>query len=593
MGSFLAAAADLVPCAYRFVGFRLEVDGTLLRGETPVRLPTEELAALRLLLARAGEIVTPLELKRNLWGGMHVASDSVSRCVASLRARLQPEDCIQNVYKRGYRISANVQVAGLRPAGALPRLAILPFAAGRGVPEYFGMAVTEELMDLLSGARYAIASLVAQDSVFTLARRGLSAQEIGAALSADLVLTGQLFAIQGHDRLRAEMIRTEDGARLWIEDLLRERGRIGALSWELVNRLNSRLHSGGLSIAAAAAPAAEVESFPHRNEAHELFLRAHYEWQTLERHCMQDSMARLLRAIELDPSAMAARVDLAHLAVAQASHGFMSPVVQAGLVRRAAERIPSGSENDAGKAEALLPALGWVDFHFDHNLPTALRAFSRSAHLPHDPWTTRVRVLFALSRRRFGEAIDLLSAAIALDPYSPWLQALLAWALHLAADSAASVAQTRKALTLFPGHDGPSLYGAMILAYNGHIEQSLELANDLTARSRYFDLATAVHAYALASAGCGDEARELLERLQWLSRERFVINTFNAAVYVALGEPDAAIAELRASLENRCPWFFQMLADPRLKPLHGRPEFERMGRILPEMEAEVEEGAAG
>ena len=95
------------------------------------------------------------------------------------------------------------------------------------------------------------------------------------------------------------------------------------------------------------------------------------------------------------------------------------------------------------------------------------------------------------------------------------------------------------------------------------------------------------------AAGCGDEARELLERLQWLSRERFVMNTFNAAVYVALGEPDAAIAELRASLENRCPWFFQMLADPRLKPLHGRPEFEQMGRILPEMEAEVEEGAAG
>ncbi len=588
MGSFLAAAADLAPCAYRFAGFRLEADGTLLRGETPVHLPTEELAVLRLLLARAGEIVTPLELKRNLWGGMHVASDSVSRCVASLRARLQPEDCIQNVYKRGYRISANVQMAGLRPAGALPRLAILPFAAGPGVPEYFGMAVTEEVMDLLSGARYAIASLVAQDSVFTLARRGLAAQEIGTALRADLVLTGQLLAIQGHDRLRAEMIRAEDGAQLWIEDLLRERGRIGALSSELVNRLNSRLHSGGLSIAAAAEPAAEVESSPHRNEAHELFLRAHYEWQTLERHCMQDSMARLIRAIELDPSPMAARVDLAHLAVAQACHGFMSPVVQAGLVRRAAELIPSGSENDAGKAEALLPALGWVDFHFDHNLPAALKAFSRSAHLPHDPWTTRVRVQFALSRRRFGEAIDLLSTAIALDPYSPWLQTLLAWALHLAADSAASVAQIRKALALFPGHDGPSLYGAMILAYNGHTEQSLELANDLTARSRYFDLATAVHAYALACAGCGDEARELLERLQWLSRERFVMNTFNAAVYAALGEPDAAIAELRASLENRCPWFFQMLADPRLKPLHGRPEFEQMGGILAEMEGEVE-----
>ena len=102
-----------------------------------------------------------------------------------------------------------------------------PDAAFPNISEWLS---TEEVMDLLSGARYAIASLVAQDSVFTLARRGLAAQEIGTALRADLVLTGQLLAIQGHDRLRAEMIRAEDGAQLWIEDLLRERGRIGALS---------------------------------------------------------------------------------------------------------------------------------------------------------------------------------------------------------------------------------------------------------------------------------------------------------------------------------------------------------------------------
>jgi hypothetical protein len=34
--------------------------------------------------------------------------------------------------------------------------------------------------------------------------------------------------------------------------------------------------------------------------------------------------------------------------------------------------------------------------------------------------------------------------------------------------------------------------------------------------------------------------------------------------------------------------FFEMLADPRLKPLHGRPEFEQMRGILAKMEAEAE-----
>jgi hypothetical protein len=93
----------------------------------------------------------------------------------------------------------------------------------------------------------------------------------------------------------------------------------------------------------------------------------------------------------------------------------------------------------------------------------------------------------------------------------------------------------------------------------------------------------------LACAGRKDEARAILERLQWLSRERYLLNCFNPAIHVALGELDAAIEELRTANQRRCPWFFQMLADPRLKPLHGRPEFEQMRSILGYMEAEAKQ----
>jgi len=81
----------------------------------------------------------------------------------------------------------------------------------------------------------------------------------------------------------------------------------------------------------------------------------------------------------------------------------------------------------------------------------------------------------------------------------------------------------------------------------------------------------------------------LLERLDWLSRERYVLRTMNAAALLALDDREAAIAELRKSAEIRCPWFFQMLADPRLKPLHGHPEFIELEAILPRMEAAAAE----
>jgi tetratricopeptide (TPR) repeat protein len=196
--------------------------------------------------------------------------------------------------------------------------------------------------------------------------------------------------------------------------------------------------------------------------------------------------------------------------------------------------------------------------------------------------------MFALSRHRFDEAIEMLRAAIRIDPYSMWLHARLAWALHLAGEASASVDCIRKALALFPGHAGGALYGAAILAFNGEAAEAITLAEGLVRQTPYFDLATAVHAYALAWHGRKDEARILVERLQWLSRERFVLGAFTPAVYVALGDMDAALAELRTEADVRCPWFFQMLADPRLEPLHGRPEFEQMRNLLTGME----EGAA-
>jgi len=198
--------------------------------------------------------------------------------------------------------------------------------------------------------------------------------------------------------------------------------------------------------------------------------------------------------------------------------------------------------------------------------------------------------MFALSRARFDEANDLLRAAIQLDPYSPGLHARLGWALHLAGEAEASVDQIRKAISQFTEHDGAHLYGAIILAHNGEAARAVELGRALAARSAHFDLATSAHAYALVCAGRKEEARTLLERLQWLSRERFVMSTFDAATYVAMDEDEAALEVLRMANENRCPWFFQMLADPRLLPVRRRPEFERMRSLLRTMEAEAEKG---
>jgi DNA-binding winged helix-turn-helix (wHTH) protein/tetratricopeptide (TPR) repeat protein len=568
-----------------FGGFRLEPDGTLLRGETIVHLPPKELAALKLLLSHAGQIVTPSQLRQEIWGEVNVTADSVPKCLSSLRARLEPDDCIQTVYKRGYRFTAEVRRPGDPAQEALPRLAILPFVAGYAVPEHLGQAIAEETLARLANLHPPVASVLARDSVFELARRGFTAQQVGEQLKADLALTGTLRSLPGHLRLRVEMIQVETGTQLWVEDMLAPQGIAAEVESELVGLLAFRLNGGPLAAAQVSNAQAGSQA---QKDAYEIFLHARYESRRIERHRSQDGFEKLSKAAELDSSPIQVKVDLADACVAQALLGYMAPEVAAEHVHRIADSIPGFPES----GEAILPALGWVRFHMDRDLPAANEAFALSAHLRGDPFATRSRVMFALSRHRFAQAIELLRAALGEDPFSPWLHGRLAWALHLAGEADESVEQVRRAASVCPDHICVLLYGSTILAYNGNSEQGAHFVRQIALLSPYLDLATAVQAYALAREGRKAEAKVMLERLQWLSRERYVLRSFTAAALVELGETDAAIAELRGAADARCPWFFQMLADPRLKPLHGHEEFQRLRAILPAMEAQAAGAAA-
>lgn len=577
----IAAEHEPPQRALAFAGFRLEPDGTLFRGQAVVHLPARELAALRILLAHAGQVVTPLQLKQELWGDIHVTADSVPKCLSSLRARLAPDDCIQTVYKRGYRLSAEVRPDRSARAEALPRLAIMPFETTYGFPEHLGLGVVEETIDRLVNMRPALISVLARDSVFNLARGGQTALQVGTELRADLVLSGSLRALPTQFRMRAAMIRVADGAEIWVEDMLVNRNRIGALGSGLIERVTSRLGSRGLSIAAAAEPDVDPETEPQRREAYDSYLKSRYQCQTLERHRLQDGLQHLLRATEIDPALTSAQVDLAYTCCEQAFYGFMSPAVAAQNVRRAAQSVPDSSP----QAESILPARGWISFHVERDLKAAADAFSRSAHLPHDSRTSRLRVMFALSRHRFDEAIELTQAVLREDPFSPLLHARMAWTLFLSCRPDESVEHIQRALSLFPDFAWTALYGAIIFGATGDAARGVQLAGEFVQRHPSFDLASAVHAYALACAGRTAEAQAILERLQWLGRERFVLRSFTPAVYVALGDNEGALQELRAADQSRCPWFFQMLADPRLSPLHGYAEFDRMRATLAQMES--------
>lgn len=550
---------------------RLCSGGNRSRGETGGELPDRERRVLRELVVHAGQVVTFAKLREAAQDTK--SGNEIQELISSIEQRLGISGCIEAVPKRGFRFVRESTNAESEPVTAL-RLAILPFRAGAGVPGYMAEALTEETGRGLKFSGGSGVKVLEQDSVATLARRGMNAAEIGAAIQADLVLEGVLQTLPGHYRLRAQMLRGSDGGPLWCEDLLPAQGRLHKLGGDLAHRVKMRMGDSATRTAADAGEAA------YPRESYELLWRGRSEWKTLQRHQMQDALQRLQRAVDRAPQWIEARVELANLCAHQAMSGFMMPRVAASTIRRAA-----GEAMETG-AEALLPTLGWASFYIERNLKLAQSAFERSAHLPHDRWITWNRTMFLLGRNRFAEAIEMLENCLRIDPYAANLHAHLAWVRHLAEDSDGSVKQIEHALEEFPDHELIKLYAAMILAHNGRPERAVKIAQELVHQCPYLDLAVGAHAYALASSGQAEEARAILEQLEWLGRERFVLRALMPAVHVALEDFDAAMEELRVSDQLRCPWFFQTLADPRLKPLRERAEFMELTAILPRMEKE-------
>ena len=87
---------------------------------------------------------------------------------------------------------------------------------------------------------------------------------------------------------------------------------------------------------------------------------------------MEDGVRHLIRAVELDPHSISARVDLVNACIAQEFYGFTAPSDAADKISWAAENTSLSQDG----SDALLPALGWVKFHVDWNLSAALEAIA-------------------------------------------------------------------------------------------------------------------------------------------------------------------------------------------------------------------------
>ncbi len=297
----------------------------------------------------------------------------------------------------------------IRTSPATPAaIAVLPFLNLSGDPsdEYLADGISEELTETL--AEFNDLRVVARTSAFQYKGKSIDVGEIGRNLRAGAVLEGSVARRGGQLRVIAQLIRTSDGYHLWshsydvtLAGLPPVEAGIAQAARETLAPSNA--HPAAVGVATARNP-----------EAHDLYMRAVYEFNLRTEASTRHAMELARQATEKDPS-------FAQPFVVMAAGESQLTLFQVESPRVAAEREwqyianalaidPSNSGAHAQKA-LLAYTEQWDWLQAEREFKQALAAGSHGSAENLYGWCL-------ITRGRFEEARRRLQTAAELDPLS-------------------------------------------------------------------------------------------------------------------------------------------------------------------------------
>jgi serine/threonine-protein kinase len=291
-------------------------------------------------------------------------------------------------------------------------IAVLPFLNLSGDPgyEYLGDGISEELTESL--AQSADLRVVARTSAFQYKGKGADVREVGRKLGARAVLEGSVGRRGEQFHVVAQLIRASDGYHLWSDAYDTGVAELPAVEARIGQAVRDKLNPSASSASgAAAAKETQTASDP---EAHDLYLRAAYEFSRRTVDSTRHAMELARQAVQKDPSYAQPYVLMA-AAESQLSQVFAQTPHAAN--ERARQDIAKALELDAGNhgAHAQLAMLAYTD---QWDWPRAEREFRIALATGSHGSAENLYGWCLMTRGRFAEARQHLEVAEELDPLS-------------------------------------------------------------------------------------------------------------------------------------------------------------------------------
>jgi len=294
------------------------------------------------------------------------------------------------------------------PPGTPASIAVLPFLnlgedAG---DQYLADGISEELTETL--AEFNDLRVVARTSAFQYKGKSVDVSEIGRNLRAGAVLEGSIARRGDQLRVIAQLVRTSDGYHLWSHSYDTTLAALPPVETSIAQAAREKL--------SPAAPAGAIkEAAAARNpEAHDLYMRAVYEFNQRTETSTREAMNLARQATERDLTfaqpfiVMAAGESQLSTLQAEAPHAGAQRAW--GYIEKALALDPGNSGAHAQKA-----LLAYTD---QWDWPQAEREFKLALAEGSHGSAENLYGWCLITRGRFDEARRRLQLAAELDPLS-------------------------------------------------------------------------------------------------------------------------------------------------------------------------------
>ncbi|HXT74494.1 MAG TPA: protein kinase [Candidatus Angelobacter sp.] len=470
--------------------------------------------------------------------------------------------------------TSTAQTRTLRPGRVskiIGSLAVLPFENVSRDPEneYLSDGIAGSLINIL--ATVPRLRVMAQSTVFRYKGREIDPQAVGRELNVRAVLTGRMMQSGGFLRIGTELVDVATGAQLWGAQFDRKPGDIFLIQDEISNEISGKLR--------LQLTRAEKKRLIRRDtedaEAYRLYLQGRHHWNRWTEEGFYKAISYFQQAVEKDPSYALAYTGLAESYVLLGWNSYLPPK-DAFPKGKAAAMTALRLDPDLGEAHTPLAAALWL---YDWRWQEAQAEFKRSLELnPAYPTANHWHAEYVMTMGHQLEAIAKMKNSQELDPLSLIISVAIGWAFYMARRYDEAIEQLLRTVELDPNYPVTHWILGLLYRKTGSYDLAITAGEKGVNLSGGSPLMRAALAHTYGESGKTKEARQVLDDLTELAKQKYVAPHFFAGIHIGLGENERALEYLEKSWEDHSHWLIYLHLDPSMDALRSNPAFEDLLR---------------